>query len=98
MPLTQLNQVVIMKIIEQHYITRFGIPSIIVFNNSSHWGKCMKLMASKVAIRPSTMQTHKDVRAIIQAHARTYSWRLGHTQASMSAANMSDTSARMPLR
>ena len=50
------------------------------------------MMASKVAMRPSTMRTRGDARAVIQVCVCTCSWRLGHTRASMSAANMADTS------
>jgi hypothetical protein len=32
-PLTQVNEKVLLQFLEQHLITRFGVPSITVFDN-----------------------------------------------------------------
>lgn len=36
-PLTQINEKVVIDFIEKHLIARFGVPSIIVFDNDSHF-------------------------------------------------------------
>jgi hypothetical protein len=36
-PLTRVNEEIIIKFLEQHLITRFGVPSVLVFYNATYF-------------------------------------------------------------
>jgi hypothetical protein len=36
-PLTHVNEKVVIQFLEQHLITRFGVPSVLVFDNASYF-------------------------------------------------------------
>jgi hypothetical protein len=35
-PLTHVNEKVVVQVIEQHIVTRFGVPSVLVFDNTAY--------------------------------------------------------------
>jgi hypothetical protein len=40
-PLTHVNEKVVIQFIEQHLITRFGVPSILVFDNTTYFSSTL---------------------------------------------------------
>jgi hypothetical protein len=40
-PLTQVNEKVVIQFIEQQLITRFGVPSILVFDNVTYFSSTL---------------------------------------------------------
>jgi hypothetical protein len=48
-PLTHVNEKVVIQFIEQHIMTRFGVPSVLVFDNVAHFSSTLLTKFALVA-------------------------------------------------